>query len=1148
MPIAKLYISPYPSLSPSYAKILGRNDLASSCARTSQVRFTMKDIGVLKQRVDNIENYVSLSLLEKSALDLKILDENGLDRFKNGIFVDSFTSFTLSDFGNADHHICYDPKEGSIRPLNESQAIGYDYYSGSNVVVENNILMLPYTQVAALTQPFATTFRNVETTVYRFVGKLYLDPDKDYWVNTNRLASQTFSFGATDADVTPYSIAYASWQTAVTGITTTDPMLLSTTGSTSGSTGGTSTSQNFTLNFNQAVTFGGAGAVGTAYGGTPLGPAAQIDALISVYGASTPVTISGGSAGGAQALGPGYDLATRYSSIKTLADVKANQTQLKELNNFNITIVSTVGGVATLTTTNTYSTTTTTGTQATRSFTETFQTLQTDSQSIGDKVTTVAPIADIRPQTIAFEARGLKATTKHFVYFDGQLMSEYVTPASSNNVILGANTDSTLITTSGQEGDPLYSDDSGIAYGFLRIPSDSTRSFRTGTKEVIVTDSPTNEPDATSISKAYFSAQGITQTVQETIISTSQVITETKSGVQAQPVVYSNTTNTYVVTTNTVTRGANSASAILSDVVSCMAYSFKLNTPRGEEGTFLSSVDVFFAGKDPSLGVWFEIRAMDNSGNITKIQVPDSEVWLESSQVNISNNGSVPTNVKFKNPIFLLNNQEYAFIIHTVGINPNYYMFVSVLGQDDIITKLPVNSRPLTGTLFTTNNNTDWDHVPRTDLKCTFYRAKFNTGVLGEAILGNQQREFIQLPLTPATGANTSWFGDRILGNDDLSLSTPTGVILVGDYIIGSNSTTNTSVVSIDGSKYSMNNTGYKVGEPVTVRRANGLLTTVTSSVASKNTASGRIYKVTPKNDPAQFNGNTAILVIDNTNGLFKANDLLHLEFSGNTVNTVKVTKQVYSAVQFEPSYLDFLPTTCDFSMLTTSNTGSVSDYQQIVHSRIIDFDVEMAIYSRTDEISSFGGAPSNRVKVNMTTISDYMSPIVNLGRTYNVYINNLINSNTANELLPAGGSLKNKYISQVVTLADGQDAEDLQIILSAYRPPGSNSDIKVYARIANGEDFESIYSRNWIPMEPFDDKIYSSKSNRGDWREFNYKFPDSVMTGENDQGSPIIRYTNGANTVFEGFRQYQIKIGLQSDTSAIYPRVADLRVIALQK
>jgi len=49
--------------------------------------------------------------------------------------------------------------------------------------------------------------------------------------------------------------------------------------------------------------------------------------------------------------------------------------------------------------------------------------------------------------------------------------------------------------------------ESGIGCGFLRIPADSVRSFRTGTKEVLVTDSPTNEPDATSAAKAYFAAQ-----------------------------------------------------------------------------------------------------------------------------------------------------------------------------------------------------------------------------------------------------------------------------------------------------------------------------------------------------------------------------------------------------------------------------------------------------------------------------------------------------------------------------------------------------------------------------------------------------------------------------------------------------------------
>lgn len=1138
MSISRIVIPPYPSLSPNYARLIGRGALACSSTRTAQVRFTMRDIGVLKQRVDNIENYVSLSLLEKSALDMKILDENGLDRFKNGIFVDSFTSFSLSDVGNPDHHICYDPREGSIRPIFETQAVGYDYYSGSNVVVKSNLLMLPYTEVVALSQPFATTYRNVETTVYRFVGKLYLDPPSDYWVNTNRLASQTFRFGATDADVTPYSIVYGSWQTTVTGVTTSDPKLISTTSIDTTKSSSSTTTKTYDLNFKYATSV------------------SAIYSLVSMYGSSTPVTFTGFTLGGHENLGAGIDLATYFNNIKTLGDVLNNITKMTELGTFSITIAAQQTTTQTTTAkTNTFSTTTTTGTQASRTFTETFQTLQTETQSLGDKVVAVAPIADIRPQTIAFEARGVKATTRHFVYFDGQLMSDYVTPGIMLSTTQKfANTNGKLITATGAEGSALYSTENGMMYGFLRLPSDAARSFRTGTKEVIVTDSPTNQPDATSSAKAYFAAQGVTQTVQETIISTSQVVTETKSGVQTNPIVYTNTTNKYS-TTSVSTNVSNTvvATGVIKDLVSCMAYSFKLNTPNGEEGTFLSSVDVFFAAKDPNLGVWFEVRAMDNGGTITKVQVPDSEVWLSSSDVNIpTNNIPVATNVKFKAPIFLQNNQEYAFIIHTEGINPNYYMYVCVLGENDIVTRLPVNSRPLTGTLFTTNNNTDWDQVPRVDLKCTFYRAKFSTGVVGEAILGNEHREYVQLPLTPVTGANTSWFGERILGNDILTVQalSPVGAtVSVGDYLIGANTGTNTSINTVlSTTSYKMNNTGYALNEDITVRRANGLLTTITTKVTSKETATGRIYKVTPKNDTQQFNGNTAIMVIDSTNGAFNANDTLHMEYSGNTVSSLELTKQPYSAVQFEPSFIDFLPTTCDFTMETRSNTGALSGYQSIVNSNITDFDTEMALYSRTTEVKTYASEPSNKVKIRMTTVSDYMTPVVNLDRTYTVYINNLINSNTANELLPSGGSLKNKYISQVINLAEGQDAEDLTIILSAYKPPQSNSDIKVYVRVSHGEDFESIYFKNWIEMESFNNSVYSTKANRKDWREFQYKFPDSVMTGRNDQDSPIIQYTNSVGTVFEGFKQYQIKIGLQSDTSAIYPRVADLRAIALQK
>jgi hypothetical protein len=1119
MSLAKLYIAPYPSLSPNFAKLLGRNDLACSVGRTSQVRFTMKDIGVLKQRVDNAENYVSLSLLEKSVSDLKILDANGLDRFKNGMFVDSFTSFGSSDIGNPDHHICYDPKEGSIRPIFETEAIGYKLYSNTNTIQMDSILMLPYTEVVAVKQPYATTYKNVEMNVYRFIGKLYLSPDSDYWVNTQRLASQTYEFGTTDTDVTPYSIVYGSWQTVVTGVTTTDPILVSS-------------------NLSSTVQSSGTGNPNVVkYTGMEIWN--DIKSLVSTYGADTIITLdaydwvangySTSNKVGKFSLSLGdldkggdkryYDdrfgwYGTVYSAaydqyfyfdnlgnfawtgdgidpvLKARNGVPPTNPSFKAIEWGNIVEVDGTTGeeytkagilqvsntdIITVTLSNTSSSSiysTTTSSQATRTFTETFQSIQSESQSIGDKVTTVAPIADIRPQTIAFEGFGLKSNTKHYVYFDGQLMSKYVTPGRDNPPLNPTNnTFGNTIVPIGSEGTSLYSDSSGAIYGFLRIPTDTSKTFRTGTKEIVITDSPTNQADSTSAAKTYFAAQGINQTVQNDIISTNQVVKTINTRIEKQPIVYS---NTYTTTGNAV----GSMTISYTDFYSCMAYSFKLNTPLGEEGTFLSSVDVFFAAKDPNLGLWFEVRAMDNAGNITKTQIPGSEVFIPSSQVNISSDASLATNVKFNSPIFLTNNQEYAFVIHTVGINPNYYVYTCVLGETDIVTKQQVNDRPLTGTLYITNNNTDWNPINRTDLKVTFNRAKFDTSVIGEVILGNESREYIQLPLDIQTASNASWFGERVTSN---------------------------------------NATG------------------TNRSITFKSSA-----------DKTMFNANSIIMTIENSNGLFTPSMNIVGNLSSSSVVPMSITKFIYDTIQFEPSYISFIKTDVKFEMSTTSNVGIVDVYKTIPLSTPIDYDIPMAIYSRSDEINYFNSNPSNKVKINLSSSSDYLSPIINLNRTYSVYIHNIINSNTSNEYATSGGMLKNKYISQVVTLAEGQDAEDLKILLTSYLPPSSNAGIKVYVRISNAEDFESIYSRNWSEMIPTG-IVYSSLSNRKDWREIQYGFPTSRMIGENDQGTPIVGYTNSVGTTFQGFRQYQIKIGLLSDSSAIYPRVADLRSIALQ-
>ena len=74
-------------------------------------------------------------------------------------------------------------------------------------------------------------------------------------------------------------------------------------------------------------------------------------------------------------------------------------------------------------------------------------------------------------------------------------------------------------------------------------------------------------------------------------------------------------------------------------------------------------------------------------------------------------------------------------------------------------------------------------------------------------------------------------------------------------------------------------------------------------------------------------------------------------------------------------------------------------------------------------------------------------------------------------------------------------------------------------------------------------DDVYSSISDRFNYKEYKYLLPTSSMTGSGKQ----VQYTNGSGTTFTGYKYFAIKIVLIADNPAIVPRVADLRCIALQ-
>jgi hypothetical protein len=128
------------------------------------------------------------------------------------------------------------------------------------------------------------------------------------------------------------------------------------------------------------------------------------------------------------------------------------------------------------------------------------------------------------------------------------------------------------------------------------------------------------------------------------------------------------------------------------------------------------------------------------------------------------------------------------------------------------------------------------------------------------------------------------------------------------------------------------------------------------------------------------------------------------------------------------------------------------------------------------------------------------------------------------------------------VTLADGQDAEDLKIFLTAYKP--GTSDIQLYYKILNAEDSDTLDDQSWTQMTQTTSAVTVSDSeNRNDLKEYEYNIPAANLTGTGGE----VQYVNSESVTYTGFKYFAIKIVLLSSTTSNVPRVRDFRAIALQ-
>jgi hypothetical protein len=732
----------------------------------SHKRFTMRDIGGLENRVKNLENYTTLSLLETDTKNLSIKDPNtGLDKFKSGFFVDNFRNHSGSNL-TGDSFFDIDMSRGECRPRSTERnvplqfetkstlenPVDADYrwaedFADANITRGNSGLTLNYEEVTFIDQPLATRTENLNPfLIVVYAGTLELNPATDFWVEEVVLP-------------TPDIVRVDSIFNGMAEL----------------------------LGVEDRENGGMAPSFWNSSEQTWTGRSVLRDELISQQEVGRTVV-------GDRTFGFGRGGVGR--TITSNVDIEQQRLQ---------TVLQT-------------------GTERTFGLE---LTAGEDNISLGDRVIGIDVIHNCRARNIQITGSRLKPNTRYYVFMENVDMNEFVTPKKlSISMIRGAFKTGDIIDSVGltQVGTPgirfraaqhnhevgpfnapsktvstlsssysgtsnilnvdlselagqtspdqlgyvregmilvnssgtaecrvlsteLMSDSKGDLQFSLHIPDPSIAvnpKFTTGTNTIRLSSSITNsnilDPGESSAETEY-QATGYAQSVEEQVLSIRTPQVERRLiGTESVSRVEQNVQTTTVQTTQTQTSIIRPsapppppAPRIWADP---LAQSFLVDTDGRSDGIYVTGGDLFFRTKDPTVPVTVQIRTM-RDGTPTTTIVPFGQVNIEPEDVNLSDNGSVATNFKFDTPVYLQSGYEYALTL--VAASQKYLTFITRMGEEDLELRAVYNKQPYLGSLFKSQNQSTWTPSQLEDLKFKLNKAKFVTNVPSSVTFYNSE-------------------------------------------------------------------------------------------------------------------------------------------------------------------------------------------------------------------------------------------------------------------------------------------------------------------------------------------------------------------------------------------------------------------------
>ncbi len=150
-------------------------------------RYTMRDIGKIEKRINQVEYYSVLSFLEAEAQNKQILDASNAPRWKSGYLVDAFANTRMSRSDSPEYRASVDLNKRVLRPGFAQGNAGLSYHSSSTTTKTGDLVTLPYTSAAIITQGQYSGQINVNPyDVFNWTGSMTLTPSTDEWRDIDR--------------------------------------------------------------------------------------------------------------------------------------------------------------------------------------------------------------------------------------------------------------------------------------------------------------------------------------------------------------------------------------------------------------------------------------------------------------------------------------------------------------------------------------------------------------------------------------------------------------------------------------------------------------------------------------------------------------------------------------------------------------------------------------------------------------------------------------------------------------------------------------------------------------------------------------------------------------------------------------------------